>query len=80
MLPGLVVDPSVTIGPVVGSRKSYPDLDGLASARVPSFLLPNGTYCGTGIWKRSPMTVGPVPQRPRKAKPCKVVQLLCGYN
>ena len=44
-------DPSVTTGPVVGSRKSYPDLDGLASARVPSFLLPNGTYSGTGVWK-----------------------------
>jgi phosphomethylpyrimidine synthase len=31
----LVVDPSVTTGPIVGSRKYNRDLDGVAGARVP---------------------------------------------
>jgi phosphomethylpyrimidine synthase len=31
----IVVDPSVTTGPIVGSRKYYRDLDGVAGARVP---------------------------------------------
>src|SRR6478735_1200033 len=31
----LVVDPSVTAGPIVGSRKYYRDLDGVPGARVP---------------------------------------------
>src|SRR4051812_49773696 len=31
----VVVDPSVTIGPIAGSRKYYRDLDAVAGARVP---------------------------------------------
>ena len=31
----VVVDPSVTTGPIAGSRKYYRDLDGVAGARVP---------------------------------------------
>jgi phosphomethylpyrimidine synthase len=31
----IVVDPSVTTGPIAGSRKYYRDLDGVAGARVP---------------------------------------------
>jgi hypothetical protein len=31
----VVVDPSVTTGPISGSRKYYRDLDGVAGARVP---------------------------------------------
>ena len=44
-----------------------------------TFLLPNGTYCATGICKRSPMAVVLVPRRPGK-RSMQVVQLLCGYN
>jgi len=31
----LVVDPSVTTGPIEGSRKYYRDLEGVRGARVP---------------------------------------------
>src|SRR4051812_38240180 len=42
----VVVDPSVTTGPISGSRKYYRDLDGVAGARVPfrRVNLSNGEY------------------------------------